>query len=94
MREPTFPPRASPALVWLSLLYPLLIAYASLFPLDWHPPLVWSNPLAHPWPHSDSRSDVLVNVLAYMPLGLFLALSWRNLGRFFWRLSRCLPALD
>ncbi len=81
MRQSTYPQRASPALVWLSLLYLLLIAYASLFPLDWHPPLVWSNPLTHPWPHSDSRSDVLVNVLAYMPLGLFLALSWRRFGR-------------
>ncbi|WP_455384842.1 VanZ family protein, partial [Acidihalobacter prosperus] len=61
--------------------YPLLIAYASLFPLDWHPPTVWSNPLLHPWPRSDSRSDVLVNVLAYVPLGLLLALAWRRFGR-------------
>ena len=83
MRQPTSPQHASPALLWLSLLYVLLIAYASLFPLDWHPPLVWSNPLTHPWPRSDSRSDVLVNVLAYMPLGLFLALSWRRFGRLF-----------
>ncbi|MEJ2480002.1 MAG: VanZ family protein [Acidihalobacter sp.] len=81
MRSPAHSNRTSVVLVWLSLLYPLLIAYASLFPLDWHPPATWSNPLLHPWPRSDSRSDILVNVLAYVPLGLLLALVWHRFGR-------------
>lgn len=81
MRSPATSQRTSVVLLWLSVLYPLLIAYASLFPLDWHPPALWSNPLMHPWPRSDSRSDILVNILAYVPLGLLLALAWRRIGR-------------
>jgi VanZ family protein len=71
----------SAVLSWLSLLYPLVMVYVSLFPLNWHPPVVWSNPLMHPWPRRDARSDVLVNILAYIPLGLLLALFWRRCGR-------------
>jgi VanZ family protein len=81
MRSPVHFRRSSAVLIWLSLLYPLLIAYVSLFPLDWHPPAAWSNPLMHPWPRWDARSDVLVNVLAYVPLGLLLTLLWRRCGR-------------
>ncbi len=72
--------RPSP-LFWLSLLYLLLIAYASLFPLDWHPPLVWRDPLSYPWPRYDARSDILVNILAYVPLGFLFAVAWRRIGR-------------
>ncbi|APZ42705.1 VanZ family protein [Acidihalobacter ferrooxydans] len=68
-------------LFWLSLLYLLLIAYASLFPLDWHPPAVWRDPLSYPWPRYDARSDILVNILAYVPLGFLFALAWRRIGR-------------
>ena len=76
--------RRRPSLLfWLSLLYPLLIAYASLFPLDWHPPLVWRDPLTYPWPRYDARSDVLVNILAYVPVGFLFALAWRRLWRVF-----------
>lgn len=81
MRSPTHSNRGSVVLVWLSLLYTLLIVYASLFPLDWHPPAAWSNPLLHPWPRYDPDSDVLVNVLAYAPLGLLLTLLWHRFGR-------------
>lgn len=62
---------------WLvaALLYALLIAYGSLFPLSG-----WTEP-AEPWawlgkqPASGhlSRPDLIVNLLAYMPLGLSLA---------------------
>lgn len=74
-------PKPSAVIVRLSLVYPLLIAYGSLFPFDWHWPLHWGNPLAYPWPRHDSRSDEVVNFLAYVPLGLLFALAWRRLGR-------------
>lgn len=62
-------------LIWL-FLYILFIIYASLFPLtDWHVPLqnvldIWSNAADK----RVSRSDLLVNLLAYIPFG-FLAFS-------------------
>lgn len=64
----------------MSLVYVLLIVYASLFPFDWHAPLTWSDPLTHPWPHHDARSDILVNVVAYAPLGVLLTVLWRRIG--------------
>lgn len=60
----------------LALLYGLAIAYASLQPFTpWLPPAdhtpFW--PLA-PWPSRWTRFDVLANLLAYVPFGLFVAL--------------------
>ena len=55
-------------------LYALMLAYASLFPFQgWHLPqegmLAWCAP--H-FPDRISRSDLLVNVIAYLPLGFLL----------------------
>jgi VanZ family protein len=60
----------------LAAFYAIAIAYASLQPFgDWMRPLpdtpFW--PLA-PWPLYSTRFDIVVNVLAYVPLGLFVAL--------------------
>lgn len=75
-------PRVSSGLKWLGFFYVLLIVYGSLFPLtNWQAPASWSNPITTPWPAHDSRSDILVNLLAYLPLGLLLSLIWRNAGR-------------
>jgi len=61
----------------LALLYSLAIAYASLQPFTpWLPPAdgapFW--PFA-PWPPRWTRFDMLANVLAYVPFGLFVALT-------------------
>ena len=63
-------------MLWMSLLYGTLVIYGTLFPLsEWTPPLLgWSNPITHSWPDRASRADIIINVLAYIPLGLFLAL--------------------
>lgn len=64
----------------LALLYGAAIAYASLQPFaPWLAPAdgtpFW--PLA-PWPPRWTRFDVLANVLAYLPFGLFVALTPRR----------------
>jgi len=64
----------------LALLFVILIAYGSLYPFD-----VWTQPappLFHflgVWPATIDRADLVQNVLAYAPFGLFFCL-WR-LGR-------------
>ena len=62
---------------FLALAYVALLIYASLFPFSgWTAP---SNPfgfLAPAWPHHWRRVDILINVLAYVPLGLLLARWW------------------
>lgn len=60
----------------LAILYAAAIAYASLQPFgDWMQPLddtpFWA--LA-PWPVHGTRFDLIANVLAYVPLGFFVAL--------------------
>jgi VanZ family protein len=65
----------------MALLYAIAIAYASLQPFgDWMAPLpdtpFW--PFA-PWPLRATRFDVVANILAYIPLGLFVALIPRRL---------------
>jgi VanZ family protein len=70
----------------LIALYLLLIAYASLYPLSgWRPAIApfWS--FMH-WPPEGelSRADMFSNVLAYIPLGLLLAMHWRSKGRVGW----------
>lgn len=61
---------------WLATAYGTLVVYGTLFPLDeWARPLWgWTNPITAAWPKNASRADLLVNLLAYVPLGLFLAL--------------------
>ena len=63
-------------MLWLAVAYGTLVVYGTLFPLgEWAPPLWgWTNPITATWPKSASRADLLVNLLAYVPLGLFLAL--------------------
>lgn len=64
---------------WLAAIYATLVVYGTLFPLnEWTPPLWgWINPITAAWPQSPSRADLLVNLLAYVPLGLFMALALR-----------------
>ncbi len=61
---------------WMSLLYGALVIYGTLFPIsEWTPPpLGWANPSTLNWPARASRADIILNVLAYMPLGLFITL--------------------
>lgn len=63
-------------MLWLALGYAALVVYGTLFPLaEWVSPASgWINPITAGWPPSVSRADLLVNLLAYVPLGLFLAL--------------------
>jgi VanZ family protein len=67
---------------WLvaALLYALLIVYGSLFPLSgWTPsadPWIWLANM--PDGSRLSRADLIVNVLAYVPLGLGLAMVLRR----------------
>ena len=63
-------------MLWMALVYCALVVYGTLFPLaEWSPPIFgWSNPITLPWPVQASRADVMVNLLAYVPLGLFIAL--------------------
>jgi len=60
---------------YVAALYGFMIVYASLEPLG-----IWMAPLPDtpfflfaPWPRF-TRSDLVINVLAYMPLGFFVAL--------------------
>lgn len=66
-------------MVWLALAYGALVVYGTLFPLDeWTPPIAgWTNPITASWPHTAPRADLAVNLLAYVPLGLFLVLGLR-----------------
>jgi VanZ family protein len=74
MRQRTFLPHI------LAILYGLAIAYASLQPFaPWitPPPGTPFWPFA-PWPPKWTRFDVIVNVLAYVPFGVFVALMPRR----------------
>lgn len=75
--------RPGPAGPWLAIAYAALVVYGTLFPIgEWAaPPGGWTNPITAPWPQSASRADLLVNVLAYIPLGLFVASSLRRRAR-------------
>jgi len=65
---------------WLALSYCVLVIYGTLFPLtEWATPaLGWTNPITAPWPQTVARADLFVNVLAYLPLGLFATLWFRH----------------
>lgn len=63
-------------LAWvLAVAYLLVIAYASLQPFSgwWQPPPEIRRFLSAPWPHYITLEDVLVNIVAYVPLGFLVA---------------------
>ncbi|MFA5700336.1 MAG: VanZ family protein [Desulfuromonas sp.] len=79
--------RDNSALVWLALGYFMLLVYASLMPYDFSTriDLFWVlNRALRAWPVNPyarvSGSDVLSNLLLYIPLGALLATSFRDRG--------------
>ncbi len=74
------PSRHSMRLAWvLAAAYLLIVAYASLQPFrDWRVPPgeLWSF-ITGPWPRYITGRDVLINILAYVPLGFLLAAGFR-----------------
>lgn len=78
-RHSTASPRARSAFYSkLALAYMLLLAYGSLFPFDqWDAMRGGLSSLLSPlWPNHLSRSDVVTNLVVYVPFGLFMALAW------------------
>ena len=69
--------RNSKLVVYLAVAYLLLVVYASLYPfVGWRVPNADATRfLFTGWPSYVLASDVVVNVLAYIPLGLLLTLS-------------------
>ena len=70
--------RSSRLVAYLTVAYLLLVVYASLYPFaDWRVP---NDDATHflfaGWPPYIVASDVVLNVLAYAPLGLLLTLMW------------------
>ncbi|MDY0212478.1 MAG: VanZ family protein [Desulfuromonadaceae bacterium] len=83
--------RDNSALVWLTLGYFLLLVYASLMPYDFSSRINASwvlNRALHAWPVNPyarvSGSDVLSNLLLYIPLGALMATSLRKKGAGKW----------
>ncbi|MEO8004382.1 MAG: VanZ family protein [Betaproteobacteria bacterium] len=70
--------RSSRLVAYLAVAYLLLVVYASLYPFSgWRIPNADATRfLLSGWPAYVVASDVVLNVLAYVPLGLLLALSW------------------
>jgi VanZ family protein len=64
----------------LAVAYALLIAYGSLYPFTgWRLPS--GSPFAFltgPWPRYITRSDIFINILVYLPLGLLTARVMRH----------------
>jgi VanZ family protein len=77
-----FPParyaRNSRLVAYLTVAYLLLVGYASLYPFsDWRiPGYEAARFLFAGWPPYIVASDVVVNIVAYFPLGLLLTLFW------------------
>jgi VanZ family protein len=71
-------PRSQPTQLpqYFAALYGLMIVYASLQPFSgWMAPLPGSPFfLFAPWPPRFTRADIVINVVAYMPFGFFVAL--------------------
>jgi VanZ family protein len=68
-------PSASPT---LAAAYALLIVYGSLYPFsDWLPAEDMLAFLTAPWPRYIIRSDVIANILIYLPMGLLAARALR-----------------
>ncbi|MDD5329412.1 MAG: VanZ family protein [Sulfuricella sp.] len=58
----------------LAAAYAVLIGYGSLYPFsDWLPAEDMLAFATAPWPRYITRSDVITNILVYLPLGLLLA---------------------
>jgi VanZ family protein len=78
--EPAPRPRAVRLAAYLALAYLLLIAYASLAPFSgWRDPGVSVvSFLLVPWSRYIRRFDILINFLAYIPLGFLLLLALRS----------------
>jgi VanZ family protein len=70
--------RNSKLVAYLTVAYLLLVLYASLYPFtDWRVPNNDATRfLFTGWPSYIVASDVVLNVLAYVPLGLLLTLLW------------------
>ena len=70
--------RSSRLVAYLTVAYLLLVVYASLYPFaHWRAPNdEVTRFLFGGWPAYIIASDVVVNVLAYVPLGLLLTLLW------------------
>lgn len=64
---------------WPALIYAVLIAYGSLYPfLGWHGPLDAAlDFVGAPWSRHVSRSDIITNILVYLPLGALIARALR-----------------
>lgn len=59
----------------IALLFLVLIAYGSLYPFDtWRTPAAPLFRFLWHWPAVLTRADLVQNVLAYAPFGLFYAL--------------------
>ena len=68
-------PSASPI---LATAYALLIVYGSLYPFSgWLPGQDMLAFLTAPWPRYIIRSDVIINLLIYLPMGLLAARAMR-----------------
>ena len=69
--------RSSRLVRYLAIAYLGLVAYASLYPFSgWLAPSIQVRDLlTAPWPRYLTVADVSLNVLAYLPLGLLLALA-------------------
>lgn len=62
----------------LATVYALLIVYGSLYPFSgWLPAEGMLDFLVAPWPRYIIRSDLIINFLAYLPLGLLAARALR-----------------
>jgi VanZ family protein len=70
--------RSSRLVAYLAIAYLLLVVYASLYPFaDWRVPNDEATRfLFAGWPSYIVASDVVLNVLAYVPIGLLLTLLW------------------
>lgn len=69
--------RSSRLVRYLTVAYLLLVAYASLYPFSgWRAPTPEVRAfLTAGWPHYITWTDITLNVLAYVPLGLLLCLA-------------------
>ena len=77
----------------MAAMYALAIAYASLQPFgEWMAPLpdmpFWAFA---PWSMRATRFDIVANVLAYLPLGCFVALVPPRATGLMWSTCRRMP---
>ncbi len=71
--------RSSGASPFLAGAYALLIVYGSLYPFSgWLPAGNMLAFLTAPWPRYIIRSDIIINLLVYLPLGFLIARALRH----------------